>query len=176
LEFLRIYFHERPWMEPQRLAETWRAFKRKLYDNSRTVSTAETKPGEVLIMQLQPAIDWSLVWGLHHKAWWNLVSMLLGDSRHYTKECEVVLNPIDVHVQTVRSTGGTFFLQLLIKFIFWCFEAFGYLHQLIFGGTRILNFRVKRRFLPTIHILHYLVFWYFIFFSEIDRIILSHPT
>ena len=30
------------------------------------MSTAETKPREVCIMQLQPAIDWSLVWGNLH--------------------------------------------------------------------------------------------------------------
>ena len=30
------------------------------------MSTAETKSREVRIVQLQPAIDWSLVWGLPH--------------------------------------------------------------------------------------------------------------
>jgi len=49
-------------MELQRQAETGRDFKRRVYDTLRTMSTLETKPRVVRIMQLQPAIDWSLVW------------------------------------------------------------------------------------------------------------------
>jgi hypothetical protein len=63
LEYLRIYFHERAYMETQRQAETGWAFKRRVYDTLRTMSTLETKPRVVRIMQLQPAIDWSRVWG-----------------------------------------------------------------------------------------------------------------
>ena len=63
LEYLRIYFQEWAYMEPQRHAETQREFKRR---ECNTSSTAENKPREVRIMQLQPAIDWSLVWGNLH--------------------------------------------------------------------------------------------------------------
>ena len=66
LQYLRIYFHEWACMEPQRQAETQREFKRRTYNTLRTMSTAENKPREVRIMQLQPAIDWSLVWGNLH--------------------------------------------------------------------------------------------------------------
>jgi len=62
LEYLSIYLHEWAYMELQRQAETGRDFKRRVYDTLRTMSTLETKPRVVRIMQLQPAIDWSLVW------------------------------------------------------------------------------------------------------------------
>ena len=58
LQYLRKYFHEWVYMEPQRQAETERAFKPRVYDTLRTLSTAENKSREVAIMQLQPAIDW----------------------------------------------------------------------------------------------------------------------
>jgi hypothetical protein len=50
-------------MESQRQTKTGRTFKRRMYDTLRTMSTAETKPRVVRIMQHQPAVDWSLVWG-----------------------------------------------------------------------------------------------------------------
>jgi len=65
-EYLRIYFHEWAYMEPQRQAETLREFKRRVYNTLRIMSTTENKPREVRIMQLQPAIDWSLLWGSLH--------------------------------------------------------------------------------------------------------------
>jgi hypothetical protein len=42
LEYIRIYFHEWAYMEPQKKAETGRAFKRRVYGALRTASTAET--------------------------------------------------------------------------------------------------------------------------------------
>jgi hypothetical protein len=63
LEYLCIYFHEWAYMESQRQAETSRTFKRRVYDTLQMMSIAESKPWEVRIMQLQPTIDWSLVWG-----------------------------------------------------------------------------------------------------------------
>ena len=66
LEYLLIYFHEWAYMEPQRQSETGRDFKRRVYDALPTTSTAETKPWGVCIMQLQSAVDWSLVWGCLH--------------------------------------------------------------------------------------------------------------
>jgi len=68
LEYLCIYFHEWAYMEPQRQAETRRTSTRRVYDTLQILSPAETKPWEVRIMQLQPAIDWSLVWGNLHNA------------------------------------------------------------------------------------------------------------
>jgi hypothetical protein len=65
-EYLRIYFQEWAYMEPQRQAETGPASKRRVLDTLRSMSTAETKPREVRIVQLQPTIDWSLVWGNLH--------------------------------------------------------------------------------------------------------------
>jgi hypothetical protein len=41
-------------------------FTRRVYDTLQTISTAENKPREVRVMQLQPAIDWSIVWGNLH--------------------------------------------------------------------------------------------------------------
>ena len=49
--------------EPKRQTEIGRVFRRRLYDTLRTVSTAERKQRRVLIVQFQPAIDWSLAWG-----------------------------------------------------------------------------------------------------------------
>ena len=66
LEYLRIYFHDWAIMEPQRQAETLREFKRRVYNTLQTMSTTENKPREVCIMQLQPAIHWSLLWGSLH--------------------------------------------------------------------------------------------------------------
>ena len=62
LEYLRVYFHEWAYMERQSQAETDGAFKRRVSDTLRTMSTAENKPREVRIIQFQPAFDWSLVW------------------------------------------------------------------------------------------------------------------
>ena len=82
LEYLRIYFHEWAYMEPQWQAETRRAFERKLCYTSRTMSTAESKSREVRIVQLQPATDCSLVWCLLQNvilpdgawsAWYNAI-------------------------------------------------------------------------------------------------------
>jgi len=66
LKYLRIYFHEWAYMEPQRQAETQREFKRRVYNTLRTMSSAENKPREVRIMQLQPAIGWPLMWDSLH--------------------------------------------------------------------------------------------------------------
>ena len=66
--------------EQHRQAETCRAFKRKLYDTWQTMSNAETKQREVRIVQLQPAIDWSLVWGTspqRNNAWLSLRSVYM---------------------------------------------------------------------------------------------------
>ena len=43
-----------------------RAFNRRVYNTLRSMSTAENNPQEMRIMQFQPAIDWSLVWGNLH--------------------------------------------------------------------------------------------------------------
>jgi hypothetical protein len=53
-------------MEPQGQAETGRSFKRMVYSTLRTMSTAERKEREVLVLQIQPVTDWSLVWGILH--------------------------------------------------------------------------------------------------------------
>jgi hypothetical protein len=53
-------------MEPQRQAKTHRSFARRVYDTLRTISTAGNRPWEVRIVQLQPAIDWPIVWGNLH--------------------------------------------------------------------------------------------------------------
>jgi len=50
-------------MELQRQTETGRAFKQRVSDTLRTMSTAATKARELRNMQLQLAMDWSLVWG-----------------------------------------------------------------------------------------------------------------
>ena len=66
--------------EQHRQAEIGRAFKRKLYVTWQTMSTAETKQREVRIVQLQPAIDWPLVWGpspQRNNAWLSLISMYM---------------------------------------------------------------------------------------------------
>ena len=65
-EYLRIYFHEWAYMEPHRKPGTGPASERRLLDTLRTMSTTETKPREVLILQLQSTIDWSRVWGNLH--------------------------------------------------------------------------------------------------------------
>ena len=54
-------------MKPHSQAATWRDFKRRVYGTLRPMSPAETTPRDVRIMQLQPAIDWSLEWGNLHK-------------------------------------------------------------------------------------------------------------
>lgn len=56
LEYLCIYFHEWACIELQRQAETQREFKRRVYNTLRNMSTAENKPREVRVMQLQQAI------------------------------------------------------------------------------------------------------------------------
>ena len=69
-----------------------------VFDTLRTMSTVQTKPREVRIMQLQSAIDWSLVWEQSPQrniVWWSQVGMVHGDSRHYTHECEVACNSTD---------------------------------------------------------------------------------
>jgi hypothetical protein len=68
MEYLRTYFLEWAYMKPQRQAETHRAFTRRVYHTLRTtsISTAGNRPRELRIMQLQLAIDWSVVWGNLH--------------------------------------------------------------------------------------------------------------
>jgi hypothetical protein len=73
LEYLCSYFHEWACLEPQRQVETRGTFQRRVYDILRTTCTVATKPREVRIMQLQPTIDWPLVWG-------NIHNVLLPDS------------------------------------------------------------------------------------------------
>jgi hypothetical protein len=41
-------------------------FTRRNYDTLQTISTAGNRPREVRVMQLQPGIDWSIVWGNLH--------------------------------------------------------------------------------------------------------------
>jgi hypothetical protein len=53
-------------MEPQRQVETHRSFTRRVHDTLRTISTAGNRPREVRIIQIQPAIDRSRVWGNLH--------------------------------------------------------------------------------------------------------------
>ena len=50
-------FHEWVYMEPQRKAEICRALKLRMYDTLRIMCTAETKPRDVRIVQLQPVTD-----------------------------------------------------------------------------------------------------------------------
>jgi len=52
LEYLLIFTNV--CIEPQRQAETGRAFKLRVYETLRTMCTAETKPRDVHIVQLQP--------------------------------------------------------------------------------------------------------------------------
>jgi hypothetical protein len=66
MAYLRTYFLEWAYMEPQRQGETYRSFTRQMYDTLRNISTAGNRPREVRIMQLQPAVDWSIVWGNLH--------------------------------------------------------------------------------------------------------------
>ena len=70
------------YLEPQRQAETERDFKIGVYDTLRTMSSAENKPREIRIMQIQTNIDWSLVSGSLHNvrlsdgvrsAWYTVV-------------------------------------------------------------------------------------------------------
>ena len=98
LEYLCIYFHEWAYMESQRQAETRRAFKRRVYDTLRIMSTVESKPWEVRIMQLQPVIDWSLVWG-------NLQNVRLtdGDRAAWYMVIHVIL-PTNVSLHRIRLT------------------------------------------------------------------------
>jgi hypothetical protein len=69
VEYLRIYALERAYKEPRRQAETLKAFKRIAYSTLRIISTAETIPRVVRVMQLHPAIEWSVVWRKLHKTW-----------------------------------------------------------------------------------------------------------
>jgi hypothetical protein len=57
VEYLRIYYLELAYMEPQRQAETNRSFTRRVYDTLTTISTAGNRPRGVRFVQLQPAID-----------------------------------------------------------------------------------------------------------------------
>jgi len=98
LEYLRIYFHEWAYMELQRQAETGRAFKRKVYDTLRTMSTAETKPRVVRIMHHQPAIDWSRVWGNLH----NVISPDGAKSAWYLVIHHII--PKKVRLRRIRLT------------------------------------------------------------------------
>ena len=74
------------------------------------LSTAKNKPREVRITQLQPAIDWSLVWGQSPErkiVWLSQVSMVHAGSWHNTHECEVAQNLADGQGQLypVRQAG-----------------------------------------------------------------------
>ena len=86
LEYLRIYFHEWAYMEPER-----QAFKRSVYDTLRTASTVEVR-----VRQLQPSIDWSLVWD-------NLHNVILPDgarSAWYTVIHHII--PTNVRLHRIR--------------------------------------------------------------------------
>jgi len=69
LEYLRIYALERAYIEPRRQDETLKASKRRAYNNLRVISTTETILRVVRTMQLQPAIEWSIVWRNLHTTW-----------------------------------------------------------------------------------------------------------
>jgi hypothetical protein len=98
LEYLCIYFHQWAYMEPQRQAKTRWAFKRRVYDTLRIMSTAESKSWEVRIMQLQPAIDFSL-------GWHNLQNVRMHDgarSAGYMVIHDII--PTNVRLQRIRLT------------------------------------------------------------------------
>ena len=86
-------------MELQRQAETGRTFKRKVYDTLRTMSTAETKPRAVRIMQLQPAIDWSRVWDHLH----NVISPDGATSARYMVIHDII--PRNARLRRIRLTN-----------------------------------------------------------------------
>jgi hypothetical protein len=69
LVYLRIHALERAYIEPRRQDETLKAFKRRAYNTLRIISTAETIPRGVKVMQIQPAIEWSIVWRNLHITW-----------------------------------------------------------------------------------------------------------
>jgi hypothetical protein len=85
-------------MEPKRQAET-AGFKRSAYDILRTMSTAKTKRREVRIIQFQPAIDWSIVWGSLH-------NVMLPDgarSACYTVS-HIILTNVSLHRIQLKDT------------------------------------------------------------------------
>jgi hypothetical protein len=69
LEYLHIYALEWAYIEPRRQEETPEAFKRKAYNTLRTILTAETIRRVVRFMQLEPAIEWSIVGRNLHITW-----------------------------------------------------------------------------------------------------------
>jgi hypothetical protein len=69
LECLRIYALERAYIEPRRHDETLKVFKRRAYNTLRVISTAETIPRVVKIMQLRPEIEWPILWRNLHITW-----------------------------------------------------------------------------------------------------------
>jgi hypothetical protein len=68
LEYLRIYALERAYIGPRR-HDTLKAFKRRAYNALRIISTAETIPRVVRVMQLQPEIKWLVVLRNLHITW-----------------------------------------------------------------------------------------------------------
>ena len=106
LEYLRIYFHELVYMEPQMQAGIGRAFKRRVYYSLWTVSTAENNTREVRVMQLQSAIDLSLVWCSLH----NVGLPDGGRSAWYIAIHDIIRTSMNLHrirlMDTVLIEGG----------------------------------------------------------------------
>ena len=110
LEYLRIYFHEWPYMKPQRQAETPREFKRRVYNTLQTMSTTveQTTGG---VHHAASASYWlvTIVGQFPQRKFvcWSQVSMVHGDSWHNTHGCEVAQNPTDGYGQlyTVWEAG-----------------------------------------------------------------------
>jgi hypothetical protein len=84
-----FFFHEWPYMEPHRQTGTERAFKRRVYDTLRTMPTAETKPRELRMVQLQPLV------------WDNLHSVILPDGTRSAR-CMVIHDIILTNVMSHR--------------------------------------------------------------------------
>jgi len=57
-EYLRIHALEWAYLEPRRLEETLRHFKRRVYGTLRSMATRATPPRELRVTQIQPGIQW----------------------------------------------------------------------------------------------------------------------
>jgi hypothetical protein len=92
VEYLNLYFREWEYTEIQKQAEMWWTFKREMCDSLRKIQAyiAAAKSREIHITLLQPAIDWSPVWG-------NLLNTILFDGVRSTW-CMVIHDTLSINV------------------------------------------------------------------------------
>ena len=85
-EYRRIYAWEWAYLEPRGQGETFRNYKRRVYETLKSMATIATPPREVRISQIQPEIDWRKVWNNLHSiptsegarsAWYAVIHDLL---------------------------------------------------------------------------------------------------